>query len=105
MVAGIIVAAAAAELTIEHPREEVRTATAAVILGGPALYLLGNAWFKSAIWGHVPPTRFLALAALVALIPLALVASALVLLAAVAIVLGALAARDTAAFASSPGET
>ncbi|MDX6666332.1 MAG: hypothetical protein QOG68_2538, partial [Solirubrobacteraceae bacterium] len=105
MVAGIIVSAAAAELAIEHPSEQVSAATAAVILGGPVLYLLGHAWFKWAVWQHVPPTRFAGLLALVALVPLAIVASALVLLAAVAIVLGALALRDTVAFQATGGDT
>jgi low temperature requirement protein LtrA len=105
MIAGIIVSAAAAELAIDHPSEQVSAATAAVILGGPVLYLLGQAWFKWAVWQHVPSTRFVGLLALVALVPLAIVASALVLLTAVAIVLGALALRDTVASQATGGDT
>jgi low temperature requirement protein LtrA len=49
MVAGIIAAAGADELTIAHPTDEATVATTALILGGPALYLVGNAMFKWAL--------------------------------------------------------
>jgi low temperature requirement protein LtrA len=43
---GIIVPAIADELTIAHPGGDVTAGTATVILGGPALYLAGNAASK-----------------------------------------------------------
>ena len=46
IVAGIIVAAVADELTLKHPGGHTDLKTAAVILGAPALYLLGNLLFK-----------------------------------------------------------
>jgi low temperature requirement protein LtrA len=46
IVAGIIVAAVADELTLHHPGGHTDWKTAAVILGGPALYLAGNSLFK-----------------------------------------------------------
>ena len=49
MVAGIIVTAVADELTIAHPGGHTSAATAAVILGGPALFLAGHALFKWAV--------------------------------------------------------
>lgn len=96
LVAGIITLAAAAELAIAHPTAAVDTATAAVMLAGPALYLIGSAWFAWALWGYVPRATLVALAAVVALVPLALVVSNLVLLAAVAAVLIVLAASRPA---------
>ena len=45
IVGGIIVSAVADELILVHPGH-AETMGAAVILGGPALYLLGNALFK-----------------------------------------------------------
>jgi low temperature requirement protein LtrA len=42
MVAGIIVAAGADELTIDHPLERLTPAMTVVILGGPALYFVGT---------------------------------------------------------------
>src|SRR5262249_28309424 len=43
IVAGIIVAAVADEIALTHPLGHTSGASAAVILGGPALYLAGNA--------------------------------------------------------------
>src|SRR6185312_4466271 len=55
MVAGIIVAAVADELTLEHPGGATHAATAAVILGGPSLYIGGNLLFK---WLSAPNPPF-----------------------------------------------
>ena len=49
IVAGIIVSAVADELTLGHPHATITLASAAVLLGGPALYLLGNALFKQTV--------------------------------------------------------
>jgi low temperature requirement protein LtrA len=95
MIAGIIVAAAGDEELIAHPLEPATVETAALLLGGPALYLAGNALFKWSLWEYVPWSRIVALTALAALVPVALVASALVLAACATGVLAALAARDT----------
>ena len=51
----------------------------ALILGGPALYLVGNALFTWALSGLIPWSRLVAVAALLALMPLATGASALTL--------------------------
>lgn len=97
MVAGIIVAAAADELTIAHPTDQATVASTVLILGGPALYLVGNALFKRTLWGHVPRSRPLAVGALAALVPVAVVSSALVLLVAATLVLVGLALSDVRA--------
>ncbi len=67
MVAGVIVTAVAIDLAIADPRMTSTTDTAAVILGGPALYVAGNALFKFALIGYVPRDRLIALAALLVL--------------------------------------
>jgi low temperature requirement protein LtrA len=46
IVAGIIVSAVADELVLHHPGGHTDVKTALAILGGPALYLVGNALFK-----------------------------------------------------------
>jgi low temperature requirement protein LtrA len=46
IVAGIIVSAVADELVLHHPGGHTDLKTALVVLGGPALYLTGNALFK-----------------------------------------------------------
>jgi low temperature requirement protein LtrA len=81
MVAGVIAAAGGYELAIAHPRNQVDAATACLILGGPALFLIGHTLFKRALWSVVPRARLAAIAALIALIPIAIVSTTLVLLA------------------------
>jgi low temperature requirement protein LtrA len=94
MVAGIIIAAAADELTIAHPLERVTPAMTAVILGGPALYLVGNALFTWALSGLISWSRLVAVAALLALMPVAIGASALTLLIEATLVLVAVVGWD-----------
>jgi low temperature requirement protein LtrA len=50
MVAGIIVSAAADQKVLNEPGVTARTATAWMILGGPALFLAGHAAFKLVVW-------------------------------------------------------
>jgi low temperature requirement protein LtrA len=87
IVAGIIVAAAGDEIAIAHPGQGVSTGEAALILGGPALYLVGHSLFKLAVWGHLSPSRAAGMLALCALVPVAVMSSALVLIAAATSVL------------------
>jgi low temperature requirement protein LtrA len=89
MVAGVIVLAVAIERTMVDPGAETTGATAAVILGGPALYLAGNALFNLALTGRPPPSRLVGIVLLALLVPLAEVVQPLVLgLAATLVVLG-----------------
>ena len=94
MVAGIIVVAAGDEVAIAHPLDEVTFAEAAVIIGGPALYLAGNTLFKLFVWRHVPASRIAGFIALSALVPVAVMASALILTTATTAVLVGVAAYD-----------
>jgi low temperature requirement protein LtrA len=91
MVGGVIVVAVAIDLTLAHPTGPLSTAAAAVILGGPALYLAGNALFNYALAGQVPWSRLLGIGLLALLVPLALVAAPLALSAAATLVIVALA--------------
>ncbi|MEJ0075676.1 MAG: low temperature requirement protein A [Alphaproteobacteria bacterium] len=67
IVAGIIVAAVADELTLHHPGGHTDIKTAAVILGGPALYLAGNLMFKWLTAPHPPLSHMVGLGLLAAL--------------------------------------
>ncbi|WP_114239002.1 low temperature requirement protein A [Dyella sp. C9] len=49
IVAGIVVSAVGDELSLSHPHASGDIAQVAVLLGGPALYLLGNALFKKTV--------------------------------------------------------
>ena len=58
IIAGIVVSAVAAELIIAHPLGHTGWGVAASILGGPALFLVGNHWFK-ALTARWPPLSHL----------------------------------------------
>lgn len=82
IIAGVIVSAVADELVLVHPGH-ASTAGIAAIMGGPLLYLLGNALFKWVTSERVLPplSHLIGLALLLGLWPLALsqIFSALVL--------------------------
>jgi low temperature requirement protein LtrA len=94
MVAGIIVAAVGDELVIEHPGGGARPAVAAVILGGPALYLAGHALFKRAVFGTVSVPRIAAVALLAVLVPAGTVVTPLALLTVATLIVAAVAGSD-----------
>jgi len=54
IVAGIVVCAVADEITIAHPLGHLSPGAAAALLGGPALYLVGNVYFKRASAKYYP---------------------------------------------------
>ena len=87
IVSGIIVTAVGDELVLHHPDGHTDPATAAAILAGPALYLLGNALFKRLSASRVPLSHLVGLGLLVLLIPVALFVSPLILASAVTLVL------------------
>jgi low temperature requirement protein LtrA len=95
MVAGIIVFAAAADLTVPHSGIKVTVATTALILGGPVLYLLGHAAFKQTLWLHVAWPQLIAVLALVASVAIASVSSRLVLLVVAVVIVAGVALWDT----------
>jgi low temperature requirement protein LtrA len=64
MVAGIIVSAAADQKVLSDPAVTASTASAWMILGGPALFLAGHAAFKVAVWRYVSWPRVAGIAVL-----------------------------------------
>lgn len=54
IVAGIILVAASDEMVLAHPLGHTDEATVAALIGGPALYLVGNLLFKGASARHRP---------------------------------------------------
>jgi low temperature requirement protein LtrA len=98
MVAGIIAVAAADELTVAHPGEQGTLASIALSLGGTALFLAGHALFKWAVFGVLSWPRVVAIAALIALIPVGFKIPALALTGVAGlIVVGLVAVWDTLA--------
>ncbi len=94
LIAGIVLLALGLKETLAGTGESLDTVPALALCGGPALYLLGQVAFRERILGSFSPHRALAAAALLALIPLALGADALVALGAVAGVLTILIAYE-----------
>jgi low temperature requirement protein LtrA len=94
MVAGVIVAAAGDEKILTSPASAATVASAAMILGGPALFLAGHAAFKYVMWHVYPWTRLAGIAVLALLIPLAPVLPEIALAACAAAVVAAVAAAD-----------
>lgn len=70
MVAGIVVSAAGDELILAHPHGEANVATTSVLIGGPALFLLGALLFKISVFGVWSPSRIGGFALMVFLLPL-----------------------------------
>lgn len=69
IVAGIIVTAVGGQFMLDHPTGHSRMPEAIAILGGPALFLLGNIWFKRSVFGRAPLSHMAGLALLAAVAP------------------------------------
>jgi low temperature requirement protein LtrA len=95
IVAGIVVCAAADELTIAHPGGHVEPAAALALIGGPALYLVGNVFFKRASAKYYPLSHLVGLGLLAALAPFHALMTPLALGAATTVVLVVVAVWET----------
>jgi hypothetical protein len=84
--------------TLAATGEELETVPAIALCCGPALYLVGQIAFRERMLGTFSPHRAFAAVVLLALIPLALGADALVGLAAISAVLAALIAYEAVHF-------
>ena len=79
IVAGIIVSAVADELVLSHPLGHTELKTLLVIVGAPALYLLGTALFKSLTAPNLPLSHLIGLGLLALVASAGMTASPLVL--------------------------
>jgi low temperature requirement protein LtrA len=98
LIAGIVLLALGLKETLAHTGDQLETLPAIALCCGPALYLVGQIAFRERVLGTFSPHRAFAAAALLALIPLALGADALVALAAVTAVLVILIAYEAVHF-------
>ncbi len=94
MVAGIIVTAVGDHVVIDHPGGATEPAWLLVILGGPALFLVGHALFVRVVFGRWGPSRLIALLVLAVLVPVLLFVSPLLVSIYATLVLVLLAAYD-----------
>lgn len=69
LVAGIIGSAVANDLVLAHPHQGFSPAYVAVLIGGPAVYLLGSAIYKKMVYGRLAASHIVGALALVVLIP------------------------------------
>ena len=68
ILAGIILSVVGDEFLFAHARDQADLHTAAAILGGPAVFLIGNLWFKGATTGRPPLSHLAGLAGLALLL-------------------------------------
>ena len=102
IVAGIIVAAVGDDLALHHPGGHNETGTIAVLIGGPALYLLGNMLFKRLSAPNLPLSHLVGLGLLALLIPVATAMTPLLLSSATTVVLIVVAAWESISLRHSP---
>ena len=95
IVAGIIVAAVGDDLALHHPGNHNDIGTAVVLIGGPALYLLGNMLFKRLSAPYMPLSHMVGLAMLGLLIPAIPITTPLLLSSATTAVLIVVAAWES----------
>jgi len=99
IVAGIVVCAVADELTIALPGGHLAPASIVTLLGGPALYIAGNVFFKRASARYYPLSHLVGLGLLALLAPVATWMTPLALGAATTVVLVIIAVWETRSFA------
>ena len=100
IIAGIIATAAGSELLIAEPNDSLHSMGLAIVLGGPALFLLGESLFQWMTTGRANTKRLAAAGLIIGLVPLAPHVSALVLAVIVTGLLSALALWELRASAS-----
>ena len=101
IIAGVVVSAVADELTIAHPAGHMELPAAIVLLGGPALYLAGNVFFKRASAKYYPLSHLVGLGLLAAIAPFALLFTPLALGTATTAVLITVAVWETRSFSGA----
>lgn len=79
LIAGVIATAVGNDLVLAHPHAQPTTAYIAVLLAGPAIYLLGSVIYKRVVHGALPLSHLVGALMLLALAPVALVADMLVM--------------------------
>jgi low temperature requirement protein LtrA len=104
MLAGIVVAAVGDQLVIAHPTGHTRPAWIAVLLGGPALFLIGRAQFERVVFRRVSRDRTIGLLVLAALAPAMILLQPLLVAIAGTGVLAGVAVSDAARARGHPPE-
>ena len=69
LIAGIIVVAVGDHMILDKPDAKIDMAAMCVIIGGPLIYLVGDAAYRKVVYGKVSRSYLVGMAALLALIP------------------------------------
>ncbi|MEU5727121.1 low temperature requirement protein A [Micromonospora sp. NPDC047738] len=104
MILGIIITAVGYELVIPHPLGDTMPGWAAVILGGPALYVAGRAHFEYVAFALVSRPRVVGVVILVLAAPLMVPLPPVLVSLIAALVLAGIAAADAARARGRPPE-
>ncbi len=94
MVAGLVLTSVGDELVIVHPSQGTPLTWTVVVLGGPALFLVGRAGSEYLVFGRVSANRIIGVLVLAALAPLALRLEPLAIDTAATLVLAGIAITD-----------
>jgi low temperature requirement protein LtrA len=101
IVAGIVVTAVGDEIVLKHANANVHLTEAVVLIAGPALYLVGNSFFKRASAQHYPLSHLVGLALLAVIAMLSPLMTLMLLGATTTLVLIVVAAWETASWRSA----
>lgn len=102
LIAGIVVSAVGDEMVLAHPDGHLDTSAILVLIGGPALFLVGAVLFKLAVFKYWSIPRLIGLGLMLALYPLAGGLSPLLLSTAATCIMIALAAWEVVDIARHP---
>jgi low temperature requirement protein LtrA len=105
IVAGIVVTAGGDELVLAHPAGHSDTKTAIAVIGGPALFLVGNILFKRSATGRPALSHWVGLVLLALLAAATTQVSPLALGATTTVLLVIVAVWETRSFRSGPALT
>lgn len=79
LIAGVIASAVGNDLVLAHPHAQPDVAQIAILLAGPAIYLLGSAIYKRIVYGALPISHLAGVVLLLALGPLAFLTDMLIM--------------------------
>ena len=106
IIAGILLTAVGDEIVIAHPTDELAAAELAVVVGGPAVYLLAQAALRLRVTGRISIRRISGALACFAIAPIAAFAPALLVAGALlAVLIGVIVADQIVAARRTGGRT
>jgi low temperature requirement protein LtrA len=79
LIAGVIASAVGNDLVLAHPHAHPAAAQVAILLAGPAIYLLGSAAYKRIVYGTTPVSHLVGVLLLLALVPVGVQADMLIM--------------------------